>query len=43
MPRCLICLEDRQAEGCLQLQDKDGWGHTQCCGNTYHFGCLFSW
>ena len=43
MPRCLICLEDLQAEGCLQLQDKDGWGHTQCCGNTYHFGCLFSW
>ena len=32
-----------QAEVCLELQDKNGWGHTQCCGNTYHFGCLFSW
>ena len=32
-----------QVEECLQLQDKNGWGHTQCCGNTYHFECLFSW
>jgi len=41
--RCLICLGDLDADTYIEPTAESGWGHTKCCGLTYHFGCLSSW